>query len=326
MPCARTMLRNARGTEEPGERASPPGGARRRSPSQPRGRRRRQTRARTPPARTRSGMATAATVPPRGTAIWRTPSAQARREAGYTRKSALVPAMGTTAVPTPNSVSAAINGPVESTTAASASPAAPTAVPASVESRGPNLSTALPAAISDNPEPSKAATTTAPSSASVRPYSRLQLRPDSRKAEVDERDGSLRDRGGGEHGSGRRTLRHRWIIVGPWNSARSRALSAGGRRSRLSSSSAIARRRSADSSRRRPRSSKARRSTKRRSLRWMPRMSRSCEQTLHESGQAFEVTFADEDGEDWLDEFRMDGDVAGGRTRGAARRSGATRR
>ena len=36
----------------------------------------------TPPARTRSGMATAATVPPSGTAIWRTPSAQARPRSG----------------------------------------------------------------------------------------------------------------------------------------------------------------------------------------------------------------------------------------------------
>jgi hypothetical protein len=30
-------------------------------------------------------------------------------------------------------------------------------------------------------------------------------------------------------------------------------------------------------------------------------------QTLHDAGQAIEETFADEDGEAWLDEFRMDG-------------------
>ena len=31
-------------------------------------------------------------------------------------------------------------------------------------------------------------------------------------------------------------------------------------------------------------------------------------ETLHESGQAFEVTFAGEEGEDWLDEFTMGGE------------------
>ncbi len=31
-------------------------------------------------------------------------------------------------------------------------------------------------------------------------------------------------------------------------------------------------------------------------------------ETLHESGQPFEVTFAGEEGEDWLEEFRMDGE------------------
>ena len=31
-------------------------------------------------------------------------------------------------------------------------------------------------------------------------------------------------------------------------------------------------------------------------------------ETLLESGQAFEVTFAGEDGEDWLDEFTMGGE------------------
>ena len=31
-------------------------------------------------------------------------------------------------------------------------------------------------------------------------------------------------------------------------------------------------------------------------------------ETLHESDQAFEVTFAGEEGEDWLDEFRLDGE------------------
>ena len=35
----------------------------------------------------------------------------------------------------------------------------------------------------------------------------------------------MRDGGGGENGSCRRALRHRWIIVSLWNSARSRALS-----------------------------------------------------------------------------------------------------
>ena len=34
-------------------------------------------------------------------------------------------------------------------------------------------------------------------------------------------------------------------------------------------------------------------------------------QTLHESGHAFDETFTGEEGEDWLDEFRMDGEVAG---------------
>ena len=112
----------------------------------------------------------AATVPPSGTAICRTPSAHARREAGYARKRALVPAMGTTAVPTPKMASAAINGPVVSTTAASASPAVARTVPASVESRGPYRSTAIPAAMSATPEPNRAAVSTAPSSASVKPY------------------------------------------------------------------------------------------------------------------------------------------------------------
>ena len=49
-------------------------------------------------------------------------------------------------------------------------------------------------------------------------------------------------------------------------------------------------------------------STRRRSRGWIPRTSRSCRETLHESDQAFEVTFAGEEGEDWLDEFRLDGE------------------
>ena len=86
----------------------------------------------------------------------------------------------------------------------------------------------------------------------------------------------------------RRALRHRWIIVGPWNSARSRALSVGVRRSRLSSSSATAKRRSAGSSRRPSRSSKGRTWTRRRSHRMAPEDVEIVRQTFLDTGQGFD--------------------------------------
>ena len=201
-----------------------------------RGRPRRRRRARPRRRAPRSGMAMAATVPPSGTAICRTPSAHARREAGYARNSALVPAMGTTAVPTPKMASAAINSQVVSTTAARGEPRggedrAGQRGETAVQYR----STAIPAAISASPEPNRAAVSTAPSSARVKPYALCSSGPTAGRPKLTNKMARFPDGGGGEHGSCGRALRHRWIIVGAWNSARSPALASksGARGSRV---------------------------------------------------------------------------------------------
>lgn len=111
----------------------------------------------------------AAIVPPSGTAVCRTPSAQARLVDAYARNTAPAPAMGTTAVPIPDTTSARSRTDFVSALAAAASPIVPTAVPANVDARRPNRSTAIPAAMNASPDPNKLAVNTAPSSNRLRP-------------------------------------------------------------------------------------------------------------------------------------------------------------
>ena len=176
MPGARQMLRKGRSTPIGPPRASSgtrakPVPARATAPAAtPRA-------SSTPPRCASAGIASAATVPPSGTAVWRTPSAQPLRAGGYTRNSAPVPAIGTTADPRPETTRPAKSTSLVPAAAAPASPAVARAVPASIAARAPIRSTATPAAISASPEPSRLAVRTAPRPARPRPNFSLSSGP-----------------------------------------------------------------------------------------------------------------------------------------------------
>ena len=148
-------------------------------------------------------MASAAIVPPSGTDIWRTPSAQPRRAGGYARKSAPVPAIGTAAEPTPDTTSATTSTAVDPAVAATPSPATPRAVPTSIGPRVPKRSTAIPAAINVSPEPNNPAVSTAPSSARLSWKLRLSSGPIAGRPMAHERHGGLGAGSRCEHDAGR---------------------------------------------------------------------------------------------------------------------------